>query len=81
SKTKEVIDYCLQKFIIKKESYLNGILIKDTKISEDYQCTIVGIERENVRIKNPKADSILKEDDILWIVGENQMLESIRNNI
>lgn len=81
NKTKEVIDYCLQKFIIKKESYLNGILIKDTKISEDYHCTIVGIERENVRIKNPKADSILKEDDILWIVGENQMLESIRNNI
>ncbi|KAB8036889.1 sodium:proton antiporter [Silvanigrella paludirubra] len=81
NKTKEVIDYCLQKFIIKKESYLNEILIKDTKISEDYHCTIVGIERENVRIKNPKADSILKEDDILWIVGENQMLESIRNNI
>ena len=81
NKSKEVIDYCLQKFIIKKDSYLSGTLIKDAKISEDYHCTIVGIERNNIRIKNPKADCFLKEADILWIVGENHMLEAIRNNI
>ena len=44
-KAKEILDYCLQKFIIKKDSYLNGLLIKDTNISEKFHCTIVGVEK------------------------------------
>lgn len=81
AKAKEILDYCLQKFIIKKDSYLNGLLIKDTNISEKFHCTIVGVERNNIRIKSPKANCLLQENDILWIVGENEMLEDLRNSI
>ncbi len=81
AKAKEISDYCLQKFIIHKESYLNGLIIKDTKISEKFHCTIVGVERNNIRIKNPKANCFLQENDILWIVGENHRLEELRNSI
>lgn len=81
NKAKEIMDYCLQKFIIKNDSSLNGKLIKDTNISEKYHCTIVGIERNNIRIKSPKANCELFENDILWIVGENHMLEELRDNI
>ncbi|WP_158999200.1 cation:proton antiporter [Pigmentibacter ruber] len=81
NKAKEIMDYCLQKFIVKNDSSLNGKLIKDTNISEKYHCTIVGIERNNIRIKSPKANCELFENDILWIVGENHMLEELRDNI
>ncbi|WGL60902.1 cation:proton antiporter [Pigmentibacter sp. JX0631] len=81
NKAKEILDYCLQKFIIKNDSIINGKLIKDTNISEKFHCTIVGIERNNTRIKSPKANCELFEHDILWIVGENHMLEKLRDTI
>lgn len=81
SMAKEFSDYHLQKFIINKDSYINGLSIKETAISEKYQCTIVGIERNQLRIKSPKANCKLQENDILWIVGENSMLEKLRNSL
>lgn len=74
-------EYNLQRFIVKNNSYLNGITINDAAINEKFNCIVVGIERENSRIKNPKASTVLKENDILWIVGENKMLESFSKKI
>ncbi len=70
-----VQEFKLKRFIVKNESYLNGITIKEASVNKKYGSIIVGIERENERIKNPNATTILKENDILWIVGAMKSLD------
>ncbi|KAB8028110.1 cation:proton antiporter [Fluviispira multicolorata] len=74
-------EYELKRFFVNRGSYINGLSIKDAAISERFNCIIVGIERDNDRIKNPKSSHILKENDILWIVGEIKKLELFSNKI
>ena len=78
-KTESVQEFKLQRFIVKNDSYLNGISIKDAAVNIKYGSIIVGIERENDRIKNPNANTILKENDILWIVGGLKSLTEFAN--
>lgn len=59
----------LKKIVLSAESFLVGKTIKDSKIREQYGSIVVGIERENKRIKNPKPDIMLMNRDILWVVG------------
>ncbi|WP_186647867.1 cation:proton antiporter domain-containing protein [Fluviispira vulneris] len=74
-------EYDLKRFFINKSSYINGLSIKDSAVSEKFNCIIVGIERNNERIKNPKSSTILLADDILWVVGEVKKLELFAHKI
>ncbi len=73
--SKVIPEYDLKRFFINRSSYINGLSIKDSAVREKFNCIIVGIERNNERIKNPNSSTILLADDILWVVGEVNKLE------
>ena len=53
------------------ESYVNKP-IKKSGINMRMHCMILGIEREGYAMTMPDANMLIKEGDILWIIGTQQ---------
>ncbi|RHJ95013.1 cation:proton antiporter [Parabacteroides bouchesdurhonensis] len=62
----------IEQFIIISGSRLIGRSIVESGIRDNAACLVIGIERGNTSIKNPPPDTIFREGDIVWIVGERE---------
>lgn len=60
----------LKQFIIDGDSVFRGKTIGQSGIREQYKCLIVGLERGETSLRNPAADTVFEEGDLVWIVGE-----------
>ncbi|WP_367768334.1 cation:proton antiporter [Flavobacterium sp. WC2421] len=54
-----------------------GISVGQSKLRERTNGLLVGIERNGQRILNPESNIVLQKDDILWIVGNNKLMNSL----
>jgi CPA2 family monovalent cation:H+ antiporter-2 len=70
-------DITLQKIVVDEHTKLKGVKVRDSGIRERTNGLIVGIERNNERILNPKADTVFEWGDIVWIVGERKKIQKI----
>ena len=73
----EEVDVQLDKFTVEHDSVLIGKTIRGSGIRTATRGLVVGIERNGVRILNPESDTIFEEGDVVWIVGEKKLLDSI----
>ncbi len=73
----EEVDVQLDKFTVEHDSVLIGKTIRSSGIRVATRGLVVGIERNGVRILNPESDTIFEEGDVVWIVGEKKLLDSI----
>lgn len=60
----------LKQFIIDGDSVFRGKTIGQSGIREQYKCLVVGLERGETSLRNPAADTVFEEGDLVWIVGE-----------
>lgn len=51
--------------------------IKNCGIRQKYEATIIGIERGALPIVSPDIDTILRRDDILWLIGGSRMVDKL----
>lgn len=70
-------DMSLQKIVINSKSPVFGQTIRDSGIREKTQGLVVGIERDGQRILNPDSNLVFKNDDIVWIVGNNKRIPEL----
>jgi len=57
-------------------------LIKDSKIREDYDVTIIGIIRNTGEsIINPEPDTILNTSDTILLIGEVSNMDRFKANL
>ncbi|MBN8694531.1 MAG: cation:proton antiporter [Bacteroidetes bacterium] len=61
-------------FTINTKSVLIGKSIKTSNIRERTKGLVVGVERDGKRILNPESDLIFKENDKVWIVGNEKRI-------
>ncbi len=54
-----------------------GKSIRESKIREKTQGLVVGLERNKKRVLNPESHTILEKSDIIWIVGNKKLLNTI----
>ncbi|SDX67541.1 cation:proton antiporter domain-containing protein [Flavobacterium degerlachei] len=54
-----------------------GVSVGQSKLRERTNGLLVGIERNGQRILNPESSIILQKDDILWIVGNNKLMNEL----
>jgi CPA2 family monovalent cation:H+ antiporter-2 len=54
-----------------------GISVGQSKLRERTNGLLVGIERNGQRILNPESNIVLQKDDILWIVGNNKLMNAL----
>lgn len=70
-------NYRLRHLKLTENSPMTNRTIRDSHIRETYHAMIVGIEREAQRIINPDTDMKLLPNDIVWVVGEVNMLSAL----
>lgn len=68
----------LKQFVVAKDSPFVGHSIIDCGIRNKYHCLVVGIESagEDV-LRTPQVHMPLKEDDVVWVVGEEDDLNQL----
>ncbi len=74
-------DFSLKPVLLQEGHSLVGQTIRGSKIREQLQGLVVGIERGNIRMLNPDPDTILMADDLLLIVGSNQIINSTMDGV
>ena len=66
----------LKQIELNNEEFI-GLSVGQSKLRERTNGLLVGIERNGQRILNPESSIVLKKDDILWIVGNNKLMNSL----
>lgn len=66
--------YKLRHFTILFGTKFAGKSIRDSEIRDHYHAMVVGIERAKKRIINPDTDFVFMTDDIVWVVGEQELV-------
>ncbi len=67
----------LRKIIVRENSELAGKSIRESGIREKVKGLIVGIERNEKRVLNPESTWVFENEDIVWIVGDAELIDSI----
>lgn len=67
----------LDKFTIDKDSALLDKTIRESVIKTDKIGLVVGIERDGERLLNPESDLVLRDADVVWVVGDKKKMHSI----
>tara|TARA_R110000868_G_scaffold29106_3_gene108451 strand:- start:1343 stop:3580 length:2238 start_codon:yes stop_codon:yes gene_type:complete len=66
----------LKQIELNNEEFI-GLSVGQSKLRERTNGLLVGIERNGQRILNPESNIILQKDDILWIVGNNKLMNAL----
>lgn len=71
----------LKQFVVAKDSPFVGHSVIECGIRNKYHCLVVGIESagEDV-LRTPQVHMPLKEDDVVWVVGEEDDLNQLSIN-
>jgi len=67
----------LEKIIIDEHNLLKGTTIRESRLRENTDGLIVGIERNGKRILNPDSNTILEWDDVIYIVGNRKKIQGL----
>ncbi|MDO4950125.1 MAG: cation:proton antiporter [Bacteroidales bacterium] len=60
----------LKHLVIDEGSPLVGMTIRNSAFRDEFQCLVVGVEREAGILQHPHPDMPFKVGDIVWLVGE-----------
>lgn len=69
----------LRQVELNNENFI-GLSVGRSKLREQTHGLLVGVERNGKRILNPESNIILEKNDILWIVGEKKLIDTIFKN-
>lgn len=58
---------------VDKDSPFAGSPIKDSRIREDYDCMILGLQRNRLPIAQPDINMIIQSGDLIWVLGTRSM--------
>ena len=58
---------------VERDSPFAGSPIKDSRIREDYDCIILGLQRNKLPIAQPDINMTIQPGDLIWILGTRTM--------
>ena len=64
----------IKAYTISPQSKYSGLKLSESKIREQYHCTVIGQEDSQGNLSPMQADTIIKPDSRIWIVGEEDNL-------
>ncbi|MBQ7895548.1 MAG: cation:proton antiporter [Oscillospiraceae bacterium] len=62
---------------VNKESELMGKSIKTSRLRENYDCMILGVQRNKLPILQPDINMTLQAEDLVWVLGSRHMAEKL----
>lgn len=73
----ELREMKLRSVLIGQKSELVGKSLRECRLRTQYHCMVVGIEEGKEQLTQPTADYIIRQGDILWVVGEDSDLQHL----
>ena len=67
----------LQSFTVDDHFAFRGQTFAESNVGNRYNCLIVGIERDDNSIMNPAKDTVFKDGDLVWVVGEKENIKKM----
>lgn len=77
--TEENKEMSLQSFTIDESFPFIGKSIDESDFGVKFNCMIIGVERESGSYMNPNPSLIFEPNDLVWVVGEKEVLKKICN--
>lgn len=74
----DIENIILQKITVDETNRLKGKTIRASGIREKTNGLVVGIERKGEHLLNPASDMQFEWDDVVWIVGDRRLIQSLR---
>jgi len=68
----------LQQLLVEEDSALHGISIRESGVREKTEGLIIGVERKGRRILNPDSTLVFETGDVVWIVGNKELISALR---
>ena len=62
---------------IEKGGALDGSTIKASAIRENYDCMVLGLQRENLPLVQPDINMVMQSGDLVWILGTRSMAAKV----
>ena len=63
---------------VEKGSPLAGKAIRDCSLKKDYDCMILGLQRNHLPIPTPDVHTVIAAGDFIWVLGTKQMADKLR---
>ena len=60
-----------------KDSAFQGKSIRSSRLKEDYDCMVLGIQRNKLPILQPDVNMIIQPGDLVWVLGDRRMAEKL----
>ena len=74
----DINEIVFDQLVVNEYTKLKGLSIRDSGIRERTNGVVIGIERNDERILNPDSTTVFEWDDIVWIVGERNKIQSFK---
>ncbi|MFR9165291.1 MAG: cation:proton antiporter [Dysgonomonas sp.] len=71
----------LSQFIVEEGSSFIGKTIRELNIPDKTGCMVIGIDRDGASLKNMTPDTFFNKDDVIWIAGEKENLNSFEEHM
>ncbi|MCH5232814.1 MAG: cation:proton antiporter [Muribaculaceae bacterium] len=68
----------LRSILLSDTSPIINVPLGDTDIRKDYYCMIVKVQRGDDVFEQPDANTVLKEGDIIWVVGDPSRMDQMK---
>lgn len=62
---------------LKKEDYICGKTLKDSKFIARFGGYVIAVERQGIQILSPENTEVFREGDTVWCIGTQEMVEKL----
>ena len=62
---------------VSKDSDLLGKSIKTSQLRENYDCMVLGLQRNKLPILQPDVNMTFRDEDLVWVLGTQRMAEKL----
>lgn len=70
----------LHQIVISKSGLFTGKTLIDSAIRDKYNCMVIGLEEGKENLSQFDPARVLKENDVIWIVGEQEDIDRINKD-
>ena len=71
---------CSYALPVEKGSRLVNSTIRECGLREDYDCMILGLQRQNLPVVSPDTNMLLQSGDLVWLLGSRSMADKLVEN-
>lgn len=70
------LDYFLKPIVVSNTDFFVNKTIRECGLREATQGLVVGIEKKGQRTLNPDSTTLIESGDVLWVVGNRQLMQN-----